>query len=80
MLIAQESISQTDRKRFQMDLQFSDLQQIIWDKNEITKVALECAVLVFRRARELPPEQQKPVLAIVKDLISVKEDQEDLNG
>jgi hypothetical protein len=55
-------------------LQFSDFKQIIRDRNEITKVALECAVCVFRRARELAPDQQKPMLSLLRKLISMEEE------
>ena len=61
-----------------MDRQFPEFQQMIRDRNEITRAALECAVLVLSLARELPSEHQKPMIVLLKDLISLEEGQGDL--
>jgi len=52
-----------------MILQFSEFQQMVREGNESTILALQCAVSVLRRARELAPELQKPVVAFVRNLI-----------
>jgi hypothetical protein len=59
-----------DRK---MDLELSEFQRIVRERKEITASALECAGFVFECARELSPHQQRPMIELVKRLISVKE-------
>jgi hypothetical protein len=56
--------------------QFSKFQKTPSDSNQILRVALKCNAFVLRRARELPPGQQKPMLAIVKELITMEEEQD----
>ena len=53
-----------------MEMQFSDFQQMMRERNESTILALQCAVSVLRRAREITPERRKSVVAFVGDLIS----------
>jgi hypothetical protein len=61
-----------------VDPQLAEFQQIIRDRNEITTAALECAVFVFSRVREVSPHQQKPLLEFVRNLISMRQNGEDL--
>ena len=61
-----------------MALQFTELQQIVGDRNEITLVALECAIFVLGRARNLPPEHQRPMLYLLMELISLEQAQDDV--
>jgi hypothetical protein len=46
--------------------------------SEIVQAALKCSAFVIRRARELPPEQQTRMLRMVKDLISIEQDRDNL--
>jgi hypothetical protein len=57
-----------------MNSQFLEFKKIIRHRNEITSTALECALLVFRKAREMQPEHQKPMLEILRDLISMEKE------
>jgi hypothetical protein len=43
--------------------------------SEIVQAALKCSAFVMRRARELPPEQQEPMLSMVQELISIERDE-----
>ena len=58
-------------------MEFKELGQVVREKNEMTRSALECAAFVLSRARELPPNLQKSMLTFVRDLISI-ENQDDL--
>jgi len=59
-------------------MEFQELQQMIREKNELTKSALECAAFLLNRARELPPDQRKHMLKFVSNLISAEADKVDL--
>jgi hypothetical protein len=61
-----------------VDPQLAEFQKIIRERNEITTAALECAVFVLSRVREVSPHQQKLLLNFVRNLISIKHDGEDL--
>lgn len=57
-----------------MDSEFSDFQETVRKINKVSNVALECAVYVLSRARELPLDQRKGMIERLKGLISVTQD------
>ncbi len=57
--------------------QFQDFQQVVANRNDITRIALDCAAFVFRRASELPPHEQRQMLTLLTDLILDKQVQSD---
>jgi len=59
-----------------MDLQFSELLEALRKRNEITKAALEYSAFLLRQVREMPPDHRKPMLALLRDLISMAEEQD----
>jgi hypothetical protein len=48
--------------------------------SEIVQAALKCIAFVMRRARELPPEEQEPMLSMVQKFISIEGDRESLRA
>ena len=57
-----------------MDRHLPEGQKTSSDSCDIIAAALKCTAFVLRRAQELPPDKQGPMLAIVKDLISIERD------
>ena len=57
-------------------LELSEFQKIVRERNEMAILALKCAVTVLRHAREITPCHQKPVVAFVRELISLEQEQE----
>jgi len=53
-----------------MDNEFTHLELAVREANQVTSVALHCAIFVLRRAHELPVGQRKEMLEILKALIS----------
>jgi hypothetical protein len=62
-----------------MDRHLPEVQNTASDTAEIINVAIKCTAFVLRRAQELPQDKQKPMLAIVKDLISMEADKKGLS-
>jgi hypothetical protein len=60
-----------------MELQPSQDRKTVTASNETISKALQCTSFVLRRAQELAPDQQKPMLEIVTALIALEKDQED---
>ena len=71
MFIALEFSPHAKMKDRRMELQFSEFQQIVRERNESTILALQCAVSVLRRVREITPERRESVVAFVGDLIAI---------
>jgi hypothetical protein len=63
-----------------MDYQLQELKQILRDRNDITTAALNCATLVLTQARELGPEKGRPMLVLLKKLISIDTDEKDFTA
>jgi hypothetical protein len=57
---------------------FHELKEIVRVRNEVTKVALECSAFLFQRAWELPQDQRRSMLELVKRLITLENDQSGL--
>jgi hypothetical protein len=66
-------------QKFKMDRHLPEVQNTASDTAEIINVAIKCTAFVLRRAQELPQDKQKPMLAIVKDLISMEADKKGLS-
>jgi hypothetical protein len=52
-------------------MNYSEFQQSLRETNESLNEALQCAVIILRRAQELPLAQRGYMIDMVKDLISV---------
>jgi hypothetical protein len=61
-----------------MDCQPPESQKSVNASNETISAALKCTTFVLRQARELAPDQQKRMLAIVGALIALEREQDDL--
>jgi len=59
-----------------VNLQFPEFHRVIRERNEMTRVALECAAFVLSQALRLAPDQRKPMLALMRDLISMEDEQD----
>jgi hypothetical protein len=57
-----------------MDRHLPEVQNTASDTADIINVAIKCTAFVLRGAQELPQDKQKPMLAIVKALISMEQD------
>jgi hypothetical protein len=66
-------------QKAKMDRHLPKVQKTASDTAEIINVAIKCTAFVLRRAQELPQDKQKPMLAIVKDLISMEADEKGLS-
>ena len=55
-----------------MDFQYRELQEMVNNRNEITTTALICATLILNCAHGLKPSQQRPMLELVKTLITIE--------
>jgi hypothetical protein len=64
-------------RRGEMENQPPESQESVSASNGTINMALKCTSFVLRRAHELPSDQQKPMLAIVRALIALEEDQSD---
>jgi len=63
-----------------MQISLSQFEEMVRNKNEITRIALDCTAFVLRRARSLPPDQQRHMLTLLTNLISVQQEEDDFTS
>jgi len=56
-----------------MDLEYSQFMQVVGEKNQAFQKSLECAIIVFEKAQELPPAMRRYMIDNLKEILSENE-------